>query len=201
MSFMRKPLTLICAAAAALTIQGCANTIKYGEASRVEAIETEVGINELQLATQKLVAKMLAFPSVESATKSKRPTIAIDDITNHTYQTLDVTPMTASVFEELTTSGRFRFSAPDKVQASREQAKDLLDYGATTEQAAQFIGAELEADYVVYGSLANIIRTKPTNKEVYYRITLNLLDTNTGKLIWKDEREILKSQRKAIYGI
>lgn len=198
---MRKPLVLLCAAITALTIQGCANTIKYGEASKPQSIETEVGINELQFATQKLVSKMLKFPPVTEATQSKRPTIAIDAITNHTHQNMDISPLTASVFEELTNAGKFRFSDAEKVQASRDQAKQLLDYGATTEQAAQFIGAELAADYVLYGSLANIIRTKPTNKEVYYRISLHLLDTNTGKLIWRDDQEILKSQRKAIYGI
>ncbi|MCG8670669.1 MAG: penicillin-binding protein activator LpoB [Pseudomonadales bacterium] len=196
-----KSLIVLWTAIAALTIQGCANTIKYGEASRAQAIETEVGINELQFATQKLISKMLKFPSVSEATQRKRPAIAVDAITNHTHQSIDVAPMTASVFEELNKSGKFTFSKNESVQASRERAKDLLDYGATTPQAAQFIGAEVEADYVVYGSLANIIRTKPTNKEVYYRISLQLLDTQSGKVVWRDEQEILKSQRKAIYGI
>ncbi len=196
-----KPLAILGAVITALSLQGCANTVKYGEASRSETIKTEVGMNELQFATQKLASKMLAFPSVVEATATKQPTIAIDSITNHTYENLNTAPMTASLFARLTSSGKFRVSDQGQVKASHEQVKDLLDYGATTEKAAQFIGKETGADYVVYGSLANIIRNKPANKEVYYRITLNLFDTGTGKLIWKDEQDILKSQRPAIYGI
>lgn len=198
---MRKPLTLLGAAVIALGIQGCANTIKYGEATRSQTIETEVGVNELQIATQKLVAKMLEFPSVKSRTQAKRPTIAIDAITNQTHENLDTSPMTAGIFDQLTESGQFRFANPDQVKESRSAVSDLLDYGATTQAAAKKIGQAVKADMVVYGSLANIIRIKPTNKEVYYRIDLQLLDTQSGEVIWKDEHEILKSQRKAVYGI
>lgn len=198
---MRKPLTLLGAAVFALGIQGCANTIKYGDATKADTIQTEIGISELQMATQRLVSKMLEYPSVKDRTEKRRPTIAIDAITNHTHNALDTGPMTASVFEELTSSGKFRFSSPEQVRASREDAKNLLDYGATTEKAAQKIGKAVDADMVVYGSLVDIIRIKPTHKEVYYRINLQLLDTGSGEVIWHDEHEILKSQRKAVYGI
>ena len=198
---MRKSLTLLGAAIMALGMQGCANTIKYGEATRAETLKTEVGISELQAATQKLVDKMLVYPSVTEKTADKRPTIAIDAITNHTHNGMDTGPMTAGVFEQLTASGQFRFSSPEKIRASREQAKDLLDYGATTAKAAQKIANEVDAELVVYGSLVDIIRIKPTHKEVYYRINLNLLDAQSGNVIWQDEHEFLKSQKKAVYGI
>ncbi|MDX1694348.1 MAG: penicillin-binding protein activator LpoB [Ketobacteraceae bacterium] len=198
---MRKSLTLLGAAVFALGIQGCANTVKYGEATRSETIKAEIGMSELQMATQRLVSRMLEYPSVEQRTSNKRPTVAIDPITNHTHDAMDTAPLTASVFQELTNAGKFRFSSPEKVRASREQASNLLDYGATTEKAAQKIGKQVDADMVVYGSLVDIIRIKPTHKEVYYRINLNLLDTSSGEVIWHDEHEILKSQRKAIYGI
>lgn len=198
---MIKPLTLLGVAVFALGIQGCANTIQYGEATRAETIQTEIGISELQMATQRLSTKMLAYPPVRETTDKRRPTVAIDSITNHTGSSLDTSPMTAIVFEELTNSGKFRFANPDEVRASREAAKDLLDYGATTTKAAQKMGQQVNADWVVYGSLVDIIRIKPTHKEVYYRIKLELVDTSSGELIWQDEHEILKSQRKAIYGI
>lgn len=198
---MRKSLPLLGAAVLALGIQGCANTIKYGEATRAETIQAEVGVSELQLATQRLVSKMLTYPPVEDKTSKRRPTIAIDPITNHTHNGMDTGPMTASVFEGLTNSGKFRFSSPEQVRASREAASNLLDYGATTDKAAMQIGKAVDADMVVYGSLVDIIRIKPTHKEVYYRIKLQLLDTDSGEVIWRDEHEIMKSQRKAIYGI
>lgn len=198
---MIKPLTLLGVAVFALGIQGCANTIQYGEATRAETIQTEIGISELQTATQRLTNKMLSYPPVKETTDTRRPTIAIDSITNHTGSSVDTSPMTAIVFEELTNSGKFRFASPDDVRASREAAKDLLDYGATTDKAAQQMGQQVNADWVVYGSLVDIIRTKPTHKEVYYRIKLELLEASSGQVIWHDEHEILKSQRKAIYGI
>lgn len=198
---MTKPLTLFAASILMVGIQGCANTIKYGEATRTEAIKTEVGINELQAATDKLVSKMLTFPSVETLTKSERLTVAIDTISNHTQENLDTGIMTANLYEQLTASGKFRLSDPEKVRQGREDAASLLDYGATTDKAAQKIAGATSADLVLYGSLVDIIRIKPTNKEVYYRLSLHLLDAGSGKEVWSDEHEILKSQRKSIYGI
>lgn len=198
---MTKPLILIAASILMVGIQGCANTIKYGEATRTEAIKTEIGINELQAATDKLVGKMLTFPSVQSLTKSQRPTVAIDTISNHTQENLDTGIMTANLYEQLTASGQFRLSDPEKVKQGREEASNLLDYGATTDKAAKKIAGAASADLVLYGSLVDIIRIKPTNKEVYYRLSLHLLDAGSGKEVWSDEHEILKSQRKAIYGI
>ena len=198
---MTKPLILIAASILMVGIQGCANTIKYGEATRTEAIKTEIGINELQAATDKLVGKMLTFPSVQSLTKSQRPTVAIDTISNHTQENLDTGIMTANLYEQLTASGQFRLSDPEKVMQGREEASNLLDYGATTDKAAKKIAGAASADLVLYGSLVDIIRIKPTNKEVYYRLSLHLLDAGSGKEVWSDEHEILKSQRKAIYGI
>lgn len=198
---MTKLLTLLCAAFLTLMFQGCANTVKYGDATRAETIETEVGVSELQLATQKLVAKMLDYPLVKDKYANQRPTIAVDPITNHTHSPIDTGPMTAIIFEKLTSSGHFRFADQEQVRTSREQAGNALDYGATTPEAAQVIAGQVNADLVFYGSLVEIIRIKPTHKETYYRVNLQLFDSEHTKLIWQDEHEILKSQREAIYGI
>ena len=51
------------------------------------------------------------------------------------------------------------------------------------------------------GEISNIIRTEPKQKKVFYRVSLKLLEQDTGQYIWQQQQELLKSEKNIVYGI
>jgi PBP1b-binding outer membrane lipoprotein LpoB len=46
------------------------------------------------------------------------------------------------------------------------------------------------------GDIASIPQSNKKMKEVYYNLTLRLLNTNTGVYEWQDEKEITKQEKR-----
>ena len=59
----------------------------------------------------------------------------------------------------------------------------------------------MAADYLLVGEISNVIRTQPKQKKVFYRLSLKLLDQSNGETIWREQRELLKSEKNIVYGI
>ena len=189
------------AASSLLTLSACTNTVQYGEATRVETTKIDVSSNELVTVAEKMTRKMLTYPTIEEALKKKRPILAISPLINQTSDNVDVSLIEGSITKQLGQSGKFSFTDSTKISTAQTAAtKDQL-FASIDINVAKKIASTLNADYLLYGSLKNIIRTKATSKEVYYSFNLHMLDTKTGKLVWQDNEEILKSRKKAIFGI
>ncbi|OUS03031.1 penicillin-binding protein activator LpoB [Gammaproteobacteria bacterium 42_54_T18] len=197
-----KTIVGVLAASSLLTLSACTNTVQYGEATRVETTKIDVSSNELVTVAEKMTRKMLTYPTVEEALKKKRPKLAISPLINQTSDdSVDVSLIEDSIAKQLGQSGKFSFSDKTKTKAAQSAVtKDQL-FASIDINVAKKIASNLKADYLLYGSLKNIIRTKATSKEVYYSFNLHMLDTKTGKLVWQDSEEILKSRKKAIFGI
>ncbi|OUS24051.1 penicillin-binding protein activator LpoB [Gammaproteobacteria bacterium 45_16_T64] len=189
------------AASSLLTLSACTNTVQYGEATRVEATKIDVSSNELVSVAEKMTRNLLSYPTIEEALKRKRPKLAVTPLINQTSDSIDISLIEDSITKQLSSSGKFSFSPKSTVSSAQSKAtKDQLFVNVDIDVAKK-IAKKVKADYLLYGSLKNIIRTKSTSKEVYYKFDLHMLDTKTGKLVWQDNEEILKSRKKAIFGI
>ena len=197
-----KTIVGVLAASSLLTLSACTNTVQYGEATRVETTKIDVSSNELVTVAEKMTRKMLTYPTIEEVLKKKRPKLAISPLINQTSDdSVDVSLIEYSIAKQLDQSGKFSFSDNTKVlEAQTAATKDQL-FASIDINVAKKIASTLKADYLLYGSLKNIIRTKATSKEVYYSFNLHMLNIKTGKLVWQDSEEILKSRKKAIFGI
>lgn len=196
-----KTIVGILTATSLLTLSACTNTVQYGEATRVESTELDVSSNELVSVAEKMTRNLLSYPTIEEALKNKRPILAISPLINQTTDNVDMTLIEDSITKQLGQSGKFSFSDKTKVSESQAAAtKDQL-FASMDITVAKEVASTIKADYLLYGSLKNLIRTKATSKEVYYKFDLHMLNTKTGKLVWQDNEEVLKSRKKTIFGI
>ncbi|HEX4938232.1 MAG TPA: hypothetical protein VFX11_06125, partial [Candidatus Kapabacteria bacterium] len=67
--------------------------------------------------------------------------------------------------------------------------------------ASKALSQSVGADFLLIGEISNVIRSQPQQKEVWYRLSLKLVDERSGQFLWQERREFLKSQKKVIYGI
>jgi uncharacterized protein (TIGR02722 family) len=98
-------------------------------------------------------------------------------------------------------SGKFRFVDMDRVESVREQLNfqnnDELVNQSTAIQFGQMVGAQ----YMLYGNLSSIVKEAGSDKDVYYKMTMRLMDLETGLIEWADETEIRKQESRSVLGL
>lgn len=186
---------------ATLAGSGCTNTVQYGEASKAEVVTTEFGISDLQNMVSKMTDNMISNPTVMSYTYAKRPSMALDTLTNRTGRPLNMRVVSSVISQKLQSQDTFRLIEGTTVENTKQrlrlQSADALEEPANAHKISSALGADL----FLYGDVSEVVRTHPTTKEVFYRISMQLLDNKSGGIVWREEKEFLKSQKKIVFGI
>ncbi|WP_156104053.1 penicillin-binding protein activator LpoB [Shewanella mangrovi] len=197
-----KQLKLIFIAAMALGLTACANKVEYGNADAVETVNENFGSTDLQAITDKMVDSMLTTPSVMMLTaNNKRPIMFVDSVKNKTSEHIDTESVTDSISTKLLQSGKFRFIDMTKVDAVRKQLDYQNNAGMVDPSTAIKFGRQIGAQYMLYGNLSSIVKQQGSTKDVYYKMTMRLMDLETGLIEWADEKEIRKERSKTLFGL
>ncbi|PSW21131.1 penicillin-binding protein activator LpoB [Photobacterium sanctipauli] len=180
---------------------GCAQKVSYGDAQEAETTTIEFGSTDLQKIAEEMTDSMLSSGSVAYITgNNQRPIIVVDGIKNKTSEHIDTESITDSVSTRLLNSGKFRFVDMTRVEAVRKQLNfqnnDELVNQSTAIQFGKMVGAE----YMLYGNLSSIVKSAGSDKDVYYKMTMRLMDLETGLIEWADETEIRKQESKSLLG-
>ncbi|GLP95777.1 penicillin-binding protein activator LpoB [Paraferrimonas sedimenticola] len=184
-----------------LTLAGCQSKVEYGDATEVETVNESFGSTDLQAIAAKMVDSMLTFPPVMEMTASDRPIIFVDRIKNKTSEHIDTESITDSISTKLLRSGKFRFVDMTKVDSVRKQLDYQNSSGMVDPSTAISFGRQVGAQYMLYGNLSSIVKQKSSTKDVYYKMTMRLMDLETGLIEWQDEKEIRKTKDKSFLGL
>ena len=57
-----------------------------------------------------------------------------------------------------------------------------------------------DSDYIVTGTVRSIKKATSKVQDVYYNISLELVDPQSGEILWADEKEIRKVTKKPALG-
>ncbi|TNC90271.1 MAG: hypothetical protein CSH49_03555 [Alcanivorax sp.] len=198
---MTKKIAMSCAILASLMFQGCTNTVKYDDTPASKTVQKEVDADTISNNATAMLDAMLLDPEVQKATKSSRPKLAVFGLINFTYDKLDLAAINGQLMNELNKANRFRFSDQEDMSAESEKWKDSLYQLFEDPASGQSLATAVAADYLLVGEISNVIRTQPKQKKVFYRLSLKLLDQSNGETIWREQRELLKSEKNIVYGI
>ena len=186
---------------AGLALTGCTNTIKYDSAPVAPAVTNDITVETLQQSTGSMIAAMVENPGVQDATRSKRPVLAVFGLVDFTGEGVDIAALNSDILNELNKTARFRFAdSANLSEASQQQNPDLYTL-LESPAAAQSLTEAVNADYLLIGEVSKVIRTQPTLKETFYRVSLKLVDPQGKTFVWEEKREFLKSQKKIVYGV
>jgi len=185
----------------AVILGGCSNKVSYGDAQESETTTIDFGSTDLQKIADEMVDSMLASGSVAVITNDRRPIVFVERIKNKTSEHIDTESITDSVSTKMLNSGKFRFVDMERVESVRKQLDfqnndELVDQGS----AIQF-GKMVGAQYMLYGNLSSIVKQAGSKKDVYYKMTMRLMDLETGLIEWADETEIRKNESKSLLGL
>ncbi|MGL4474887.1 MAG: penicillin-binding protein activator LpoB [Shewanella sp.] len=187
--------------AAVIGLSACQSKVEYGNATAVETVNENFGSTDLQSITTKMVDSMLSFPPVVAITANERPILFVDSIKNKTSEHIDTESVTDSISNQLLRSGKFRFIDMTKVDAVRKQLDYQNNSGMVDPSTAIKFGRQIGAQYMLYGNLSSIVKQEGGTRDVYYKMTMRLMDLDTGLIEWSDEKEIRKTKSKSFLGL
>ncbi len=193
--------TALCILSLAALLGGCSNTVSYGDAQAVETKSIEFGSTDLQKIAADMVDSMMMSGSIASITRSSRPIVFVDGVKNKTNEHIDTESITDTISTKMLNSGKFRFVDMERVESVRKQLQfqnndELVD----TSSSIQF-GKMVGAQYMLYGNLSSIVKSGDSEQDVYYKMTMRLMDLSSGLIEWADETEIRKEQSKSFLGL
>lgn len=196
-----KPLMVGGLILASLIFQGCTNTVKYDDTPASKTVQKDVNDDVISASAVSMLDSMMANDQVQKATKSSRPKLAVFGLINFTYDKVDLAAINGQLMSELNKSNHFRFADQGAMAKESERWKGSLYQLFEDAGSGESLATAVEADYLLVGEISNVIRTAPKQKKVYYRVTLKLLDQDSGEYIWQEQQELLKSEKNIIYGI
>ncbi|GAB7219782.1 penicillin-binding protein activator LpoB [Vibrio comitans] len=185
----------------AVILGGCSNKVNYGDAQAVETTTVDFGSTDLQRIAGEMVDSMLNSGSVAAITKDQRPIVFVERIKNKTSEHIDTESITDSVSTKMLNSGKFRFVDMDRVESVRKQLNFQNNDELVDQSSAIQFGKMVGAQYMLYGNLSSIVKEAGSDKDVYYKMTMRLMDLETGLIEWADETEIRKQQSKSLFGL
>ncbi|MFB9134517.1 penicillin-binding protein activator LpoB [Vibrio sp. AK197] len=185
----------------AVVLGGCSNTVSYGDAQAVETTTIDFGSTDLQKIAADMVDSMMASGSVAAITQNNRPIVFVESIKNKTSEHIDTESITDSISTKLLNSGKFRFVDMNRVESVREQLNFQNNDELVNQSTAIQFGKMVGAQYMLYGNLSSIAKTAGSDKDVYYKMTMRLMDLQTGLIEWADETEIRKQGSKSFLGL
>ncbi|MCY9879364.1 penicillin-binding protein activator LpoB [Vibrio natriegens] len=185
----------------AVILGGCSNKVSYGDAQATETTTIDFGSTDLQTIAAEMVDSMMMSGSVAAITRDQRPIVFVERIKNKTSEHIDTESITDTISTKMLNSGKFRFVDMDRVESVRQQLNfqntDELVNQSTAIQFGKMVGAK----YMLYGNLSSIVKNAGSDKDVYYKMTMRLMDLETGLIEWADETEIRKAQSKSLFGL
>ncbi len=181
-------------------LSGCSTEVSYGDAKETETVTVEYGSTDLQSLASKMARSLADSPAVKEASANGRPVLFVDSIRNKSSEHIDTEALTDSMRTQLLRSGKFRFVDMSKVQSVKEQLEYQQQSGMVNPAAMVRLGKQTGAQYMLYGNLASIVKDNGKVKDVFYQLTMNLMELESGELIWADQQEIRKQSRKKTLG-
>ena len=181
----------------AVSLGACGTKVQYGDPTAVETLTVDFGSTDLQSIAEKMVQSLLSAPVIQ---ERNRPVLQVATVKNKTNEHIDTKAITDKIRTTLINSGKVEFTAAD----IRQEVLDELEYqrqsGYVDSETRKPVGKQVGADFLLAGEISSINKQRGNTKDIYYKITLNLVNLETGLIALRKQRDRLRRARKPIIG-
>jgi uncharacterized protein (TIGR02722 family) len=191
--------------AAMLLASGCSafrQSVSNEDPRSASTLTAKFDQRDLLEMAEQLASDILAHPFPPAG--STAPIVASLGINNNTRTHLDVVSLEDTLTTHLLNSGRMQFvNTARRDDLLKEQGYQLAN---ATEASRVQIGKQLGARYMLTGSITEIgTRTgkqvrASKQEDVYYQLTLELTDLETGLIVMRKQRDRLRRKSSPVFG-
>lgn len=170
----------------------------YDDPNRIELLDDKWNEADMQTMAGTISLAMLSCDEIAKA--AKRPVVIMETVQNRTEEHIDMKLMTDKIRTQLIKSKKIRFVNKEE----RDTLSNEYDYnqgGNVSGESAKKRGKQTGADYILSGALGTNIQQVGNDKFIYYKLTMNLTNTETSEIDCVEEKEIRKQYRKRRVGL
>lgn len=159
-----------------------------------------VDLQDYQLVVEKMVTSMLKH-GLQTETGQK-PVISLGPIYNRTPYNIEVRMIGEDIRTEVLKSGLAKFSTASDFQHKGGESGDLYkqlefqnESGHVDVAIAKKYGKIVGADYILFGNIYSLERSKGGTTEANFQFNLTLTEVKTGLAVWSDKKPVRKMLR------
>lgn len=166
--------------------------ISYGDTEAIETVTNEFGSSDLKLLAETMTSSLLETPILVG-----RPIITIASVKNKTSEYVDTKLITDSIRSKMLKSGKVKFAVDIAGMDSQTDELTRQSQSGLYKKSTQAqLGNMQAAKYRLEGSISSIVKSSSKFKDVYYKLSLQLVDNESGLLEWADEQDIRKTTKR-----
>jgi uncharacterized protein (TIGR02722 family) len=195
---MKNLSAIVCAT---LSITACSSSkVQYTNPNEVNTTSIDFNQTDLQQVASGMVQSLLTFTPVVELTSQHRPVVFVDHLKNMTDEHIDMGAINDTITTKLIQSGKFRFVDMDAVAAVTKQLDYQKDSGLVDPSSAINVGHQMGAQFMLYGTLTNMVQKTNKVTDVYFLMTMKLMNLETGIIEWQGQKQIRKVKTKSTFG-
>ena len=172
---------------------------EYDEVDTVRLLDDKFNENDLKLLSQEMADSLLKSGALTA--RASKSVLQMERIRNKTHEHIDTKSISDSIRTGLLKTGRVYFSNKEE----REVRDEEIDYqnksGRIRKDTRKSGSRGVGADYMISGDLISNVQEVGSRKLVFYRLTLNMTDLESGLIVWSDEKPIRKRYKKKSVGM
>ncbi len=180
-----------------LCLGACSKRVDYGDPTATETLTIDFGSTDLQMIAEKMVQSLLASPTVH---QGDHPVILVSRVRNKTDEHIDMKAITDKIRTTLVRSGTVRFVADEVREEVMQELRYQADSGFVDPESRKRIGKLVGPGYLLMGEITSIRKKAGRETDLYFKITLNLVELETGLIRWAEDKEIRKGQKRPMIG-
>jgi len=197
LKFTEGALSLLAALMLVALTAACAGRTEYGDATAVETLTVDFGSTDLQMIADKMVQSLLGSSLVQ---QGHSPVVLVDRVRNKTDEHIDTKAVTDKIRTALLQSGKVRFAAGEVRDEVVRELEFQAGSGYVEEASRKRLGKLVGPGYLLTGEITNIRKQAGRKTDVYFLMTLNLVELETGLIPWSENQEIRKKQKTPLVG-
>jgi uncharacterized protein (TIGR02722 family) len=201
-SVIVRPLLGLVSVGLLLALAGCGPKAftkgDYDDPTRVELLDDKFNEADMQQMADTVIKAMVACSYIANAPKP--PIVIVNRVQNRTEEHIDTVSMTSKIRTALIKSGKVRFVNKEE-RGTLDEEYDYNAAGNVSGESQKKRGKQIGSDYILSGEIATNVQQVGDDKFVYYKLTMNLTNTETSTIDCVEDRELRKKFRKRSVGL
>lgn len=183
---------------AALTVSGCATSVKRVDADEVKDLSGAWNDTDSRLVSEEMIEDVLSRPWLREHTRKYRtqPAIIVGEIRNLSHEHINMHTFVADIERAMINSKKVRFLASrTERRAVRDERMDQ-DLHAS-EATRKPMGQEIGADFMLQGTINTIVDLSGTKQVRYYQVDMSLVSLADNRKVWAGQKKIKKLVKRS----
>ena len=181
-------------------LAGCGPTIRYEIKDEETVTGSDWSAKDLKDVSEYMTASIKQSAFISSPQyKSERPRwMMAKDLKNETDEHVNTRTIMEKIRTKLINEGFASFVDDQAIEDILNQMQ-LQQSGLFDDKTVPKVGKLVGAKLILRGTVSSIRKRTDRNDIIYYNITLQLVNIQTGEIVWTDEKEIQRATNKSLF--